>query len=330
MNKQASKPVKRLSPCFRAAVLSLAFVAPLPTETVQAQSSVSEEEAYAIGVNAYLYFYPLVTMDITRKQLSNVEPGKGLGGPMNTFANIPAYPTADMRVVVRPNFDTLYSSGWLDLTNEPMIVSVPDTGGRYYLLPMLDMWTDVFASPGWRTKGTQAGNFISIPAGWRPDLRDRLIEEFNLPKDTQRIDAPTPYVWIIGRTKTDGPQDYDAVHKIQAGYKITPLSQWGKAPETPEVKIDPAIDMKTPPKIQVDTMPGDKFFAYAAELLKVYPPHVTDQPIIAQMKRYLSIEVGKSFDIANVDPAVKEALKRVPRGEAAPAWDYRRDLVPFA
>jgi hypothetical protein len=86
-------------------------------------------------------------MDVTRKQLSNVEPGKGLGGPMNSFANVLEYPPADMKVVVRPNFDTLYSSGWLDLTKEPVIVSVPDTGGRYYLLPMLDMWTDVFASP---------------------------------------------------------------------------------------------------------------------------------------------------------------------------------------
>ena len=111
-----------------------------------------------------------------------------------------------------------------------MVVSVPDTGGRYYLLPMLDMWTDVFASPGWRTTGTQAGNFLVAPPGWRPDLRDRFIEEFRLPKDTQRIDAPTPYVWIIGRTKTDGPPDYDAVHKIQAGYKVTPLSEWGKTP----------------------------------------------------------------------------------------------------
>jgi hypothetical protein len=71
----------------------------------------STEEARAIGVDAYLYFYPLVTMDLTRKQLTNVEPGKGgLGGPPNTFVNIPEYPGADMKVVVRPNFDTLYSS----------------------------------------------------------------------------------------------------------------------------------------------------------------------------------------------------------------------------
>ena len=201
---------------------------------------ITEQEVQAIGVDAYLYFYSLVTMDLTRKQLTNVEPGKGLGGPMNMFQNILTFPPADMRVVVRPNFDTLYSSAWLDLTKEPVVVSVPDTGGRYYLLPMLDMWTDVFASPGWRTTGTQAGHFLVTPLGWRPDLGDRLIEEFRLPKDTQRIEAPTPYVWIIGRTKTDGPTDYAAVHKIQAGYKVTPLSDWGKTPKPVEVKIDPA------------------------------------------------------------------------------------------
>ena len=134
---------------------------------------------------------------------------------------------------------------------------------------MLDMWTDVFASPGWRTTGTQAGNFIIVPPGWRPDLKDRLIEEFKLPKDTQRIDAPTPYVWVIGRTKTDGPPDYDAVHKIQAGYKVTPLSHFGKAPEPLQVKIDPTVDMKTPPKVQVDTMPAGKYFAYACRTTEV-------------------------------------------------------------
>jgi hypothetical protein len=275
--------------------------------TIAKAEPITEQQAHAIGVDAYLYFYSLVTMDLTRKQLTNVETGKGFGGPMNTFANVPAYPTAQDRAVVRPNFDTLYSSGWLDLTNEPMVVSMPDTSGRYYLLPMLDMWTDVFASPGWRTTGTQAQTLVIVPPGWRPDLRDRLIDEFKLPKNTQRMDAPTPYVWIIGRIKTDGPSDYDAVHKLQAALKITPLSQWGKRPEPVAFKPDPTVDMTTPPKLQVDRMPADEFFAYAAELLKLHPPHLTDQPIIAQLTK-IGIEPGKSFDMSKVDPVIQRGL----------------------
>jgi hypothetical protein len=273
--------------------------------------TITEQEAHAIGVDAYLYFYPLISMDITRKQSTNIEPGKEFAkGPMNMFVNVPAFPPADLKVVVRVNFDTLYSIAWLDLTKESQVVSAPDTGGRYYLLPMLDMWTDVFASPGWRTTGSQAGNFLITPPGWNGTV----------PAGMTRISAPTPYVWVIGRTKTDGPPDYDAVHKIQAGYKVTMLSDWGKTPKPVEVKIDPSVDMKTPPKIQVDTMPAAKYFAYAAELLKLHPPHLTDEPILAQMKR-IGIEPGKSFDIDTVSPAVKKALEGAPEaGQRLMEW----------
>lgn len=280
---------------------------------VGAQSKlISEQEAHAIATEAYIYFYPLVTMDLTRRQMTNVPAGKEMGfGPANTFNNVPAYPSATDKVVVRPNFDTLYSIAWLDLTKEPLMISVPDTNGRYYLLPMLDMWSDVFASPGWRTTGTQAQHFLVAPSGWRPDLRDRLVEEFRLPAGTQRINAPTSHVWIIGRTKTDGPQDYDAVHEIQSGLKVTPLSEWGRPPRQVEVKVDTNVDMKTPPKTQVDNMPGERYFAYAAELLKVNRPHLTDEPILARMKR-LGIEAGKSFNIDTAPAAVRAALEAAP------------------
>jgi hypothetical protein len=285
-----------------ALLLAATGLASLSSLAVSQATPITPEEAHAIGVDAYVYFYPLVTMDITRQQLTNVEAGKSeISGPMNMFTNIPEFPTADMRAVVRPNFDTLYSSGWLDLTKEPVIISAPDTDGRYYLLPMLDMWSDVFASPGSRTTGTQAGNFIIVPPHWTGAV----------PAEFTRIDAPTPYVWIIGRTKTNGPSDYEAVHKIQAGYKITPMSGWGKTPQPIETEIDPTIDMKTPPKLQVDNMPAAKYFARAAELLKLHPPHITDQPIIAQMKR-IGIEPGKSFDISSLDPAVQNALATAP------------------
>lgn len=268
----------------------------------------SEQQARDIALDAYLYLYPLVSMDVTRRQITNVDAGKGLGGPVNTMANIRAYPKAEDKAVVRPNFDTLYSTAFLDLRSGPMVVSVPDTAGRYYLLPMLDMWTDVFASPGWRTTGTQVGHFVLVAPGWQPDQRASLIADHKLPQDAQIIEAPTPYVWIIGRTKTDGPADYEAVHRIQDGYKVTPVSQWGRNPEPAPFKPDPSVDMKTPPKIQVDTMSSEQFFAYAAELLKVNPPHATDQPIIARMKR-IGLEPGKSFDAQKVDSAVRRGIE---------------------
>jgi hypothetical protein len=272
--------------------------------TLQAVGSIpalTADEARAIGVDAYIYFYPLVLMDLTRKQSTNILMPEFGKGPMNMFVNVPVYPPADFKGVVRSNFDTLYSIAWLDLTREPVVVSAPDTNGRYYLLPMLDMWTDVFASPGWRTTGTQAADFLITPPGWAGKV----------PEGLTRIAAPTPYVWVIGRTKTDGPADYDAVHKIQAGYKVAPVSRWGKPPEPVTVKNDPTADMKRPPMVQADTMAAGAYFTYAAELLKLHPPHITDQPIIAQMKQ-IGLEAGKSFDFDRLDPLVKQALESAP------------------
>ena len=210
-----------LGRCFAAAFAACAVAAP---SLCAAQSApVTAEEARAISIDAYVYFYPLVTMDVSRKQFTNIEPGKEFGkGPMNTFVSVPEYPPANFKGVVRPNFDTLYSLAWLDLTKEPAVISAPDTAGRYYLLPMLDMWTDVFASPGWRTTGTQAGHFLVTPPGWTGAV----------PAGVTRISAPTSYVWIIGRTKTDGPPDYEAVHKIQArlqGHAALRLGQGAEA-----------------------------------------------------------------------------------------------------
>jgi len=132
-----------------------------------------------LGVEAYLYLYPLVTMEVSRRQMTNIAAGKLPGrAPMGQFAHVPAFPAADFRAVVRPNFDTLYSSAWLDLSGGPVVVSLPDTGGRYYVFPVYDMWTDAFAAPGWRTTGTGEQHYALVPPGWpggasRPDRRRR-------------------------------------------------------------------------------------------------------------------------------------------------------------
>jgi hypothetical protein len=271
-----------------------------------AATSITEQEARELGVEAYLYFYPLVLMDAQRRQMINVEPGKKDGfGPMNMFNHYRTLPTAEFPTP-GPGFDYLYSMAWLDLTREPMVVSAPDTNGRYYLLEMVDMWNDAFAAPGKRNTGTAAVQFAVVPQCWTGKL----------PVGLRRIDAPTPYVWVLGRTLINGPADYDAVHRIQDGYAITSLSQWGQPPRAVEFTPDPTVDMQTPARDQIHGMSAEAFFACAAELLKLHPTHVTDWNIVARMER-IGIERGQSFDAARLDPAVRHGLEAVPEAALA-------------
>lgn len=256
--------------------------------------------AEAIGVEGYIYLYPLVLMDVTRLQMTNTESVSHapLRTPADTFLNIPEFPPAEFRVVVRPNFDTLYSIAFLDLRVEPRIVSVPAAAGNYYLLPMYDMFGEVFACPGTRTTGEEAGDFAVVGPGWSG----------NLPAGVRRYDAPTRWVWIVGRTEAS-VATYDRVHAFQAGLKITPLSQWGREPATVVGTVDPSVDNVTEPLRQVFGMDAASFFAYASRLLLEHRPHPHDYPVLDRLAR-IGFHVGEQFDVDRADPDVRAALTR--------------------
>lgn len=270
------------------------------------------DEIYTVAKEAYFYAYPIVSMDVTMRQVTNVLDASSINmrAPFNQFAHVRSYPRADEKDVVRFNFDTLYSFSWLDLSQEPMILSVPDTQGRYYLLPMIDMWTDVFAVVGSRTTGTKAGTYAIVPPGWSGTL----------PEGVTPIVAPTPMLWIIGRTQTNGPSDYANVHKVQDGYKLTPLSQWGKDYTPPtNMPIDPAIDNTTPPLVQVNKLDGVAMLTRLMDLMAKYPPHPNDYPILFRLQRF-GLEPGKPFDAKSLNPetiaiinkAAQDALTEMP------------------
>jgi hypothetical protein len=251
------------------------------------------DDLRTLSYEAYVYFYPLVTMDVTRLQAVNSPIGSTPGsGPPNRFSHMRAFPTADFRAVVRPNFDTLYSSAWLDLTAGPVKLTAPDTADRYYMLPCIDMWTDVFANPGKRTTGTDAAEWVIVGPGHTGEL----------PAGLPVINAPTPHVWIIGRTQTNGVADYPAVHRVQDGYVITPLG----APA--EHAVDPDYDVATEPLKIVNGMAALDFFEYAATLLSVNPPHLTDVSQLARIA-LLGIETGKPFDASRFSAAEKAEIE---------------------
>lgn len=263
------------------------------------EAAAKEAEALKAGVEAVVYGLPLVIMDITKNKLTNVAKPETLAAPLNQFVHVREFPDASFKDVVRANVDTLYSSACLDLAQEPIVLTVPDTKDRYYLMPMLDAWTNIFASPGKRTTGTKAGNFAITGPGWSGTL----------PKGVTELKSPTNMVWLIGRTQTNGPKDYAAVRKIQDGYKLVPLSAFGKPYTQPEGTVDPSIDMKTPPVEQLEKMSTETFFNRLASLLQSNPAPESEAPILEKLKA-IGVVPGEKFEPFKLDPAVARGLEK--------------------
>ncbi|HTQ51311.1 MAG TPA: DUF1254 domain-containing protein [Candidatus Acidoferrales bacterium] len=260
------------------------------------------EEAHRIALDAYEYGYSLVTMEYTRRVMTNVrEPNFG-HAPMGWLLKSRTYPDASYKVVTAPNADTLYTTAWIDVSKEPYILSLPDADGRYYLMPMLDGWTDVFQVPGKRTTGTGPQKYAITGPGWTGTLPEGVVE----------YKSPTAMVWILGRIYCTGtPEDYDAVHKMQDEISLVPLSSYGQSYSPPAGEVDPTIDMVTPVRDQVNALNTEEFFNVLAKLMKDNPPTAADAPIVADMAR-LGIVPGQPFDASQLSPEVQQAIEDVP------------------
>jgi len=287
-----------------------------PDLTPPAQpAGLSEAEAREIGIDAYVYGYPLVTMEMTCRVMTNVAAPEATRAPMGQLVRTREYPDASYRDVTAPNADTLYTIVWLDVGKEPWVLSIPDMHDRYFLFPMLDGWTDVFQVPGKRTTGTGAQKYAITGPGWKGTLPDGVTE----------YKSPTSTVWILGRIYCTGtPDDFKAVHELQDQCTVVPLSSYGKPYTPPEHKVDPSIDMKTAVRDQVNRMDAASYFKLLAALMKDNPPAAEDAPLIAKLAK-IGLVPGQDFDASKLDPAVVKGLQDVPKLGIAKIMGYFKE-----
>jgi hypothetical protein len=275
--------------------------------------ALTADEAQAIAEDAYIYGYSLISVEMSRKVITNVETPTTTRAPMGQFANLREYPTAAYRDVTAPNADTLYSNAFVDVSEEPWIVSWPDMGDRYYVWEFYDAWVPVVFDPGSRTTGQDAQTYAITGPGWSGTL----------PEGMKEVKVPTSTIWILARTYSTGtPEDYKEVWTLQDQYKLYPLSAWGKDYTPPAGKVDPSVDMKRSVRDSVNALDAEGFFQWMNGLMVDNPPAPEDAPMVAKMAE-IGVAPGADFDLSTFEPDVAAAIEAAPKT----AWEKIADYT---
>lgn len=259
--------------------------------------------AFERGAMIYMFGYPLVVSDMTEgftiapEAIAAHRPG---AAPINHLAHMRTYPDPGFNLVTAPNSDTLYESAYLDLSQGPMLLHMPDMQGRWVEMALIDGWANMFASLGTRNHGFGEKTYAIVGPGWTGTL----------PTDVVRVDSPTSLVWLIGRTYTAGEADFNAVHKIQDQYVLRPLSPAGTADSVPADSVTPTrhMNIDTPVIDQVAAFSTSDFFGRLARLMTNNPPAPADAPMVASLAAF-GIEAGKPFDIDALSTAKRRGLE---------------------
>lgn len=284
-----------------------AGLARAPARSAPSQAeALTPEDAQKIAIDAYVYGYALMTSEITRRAFVNVTAPspRTLQAPMGQLVSQPMYPPADYKGVTAPNADTLYSVGFVDVSDEPWIFSYPDMHGRYFLFPIYSLWTEVLASPGARTLGTGAQTIAITGPGWSGSLPKGV---------TQVVTAPTGTVFMIGRVYADGSAEgYASVHALQRAFKLTPLHAWGEDYAPSAGTVEPHAP--SPKEIVRDLIAGmdtQSYFGTLASVMGKNPPVLaSDQPMVAEMAK-IGLVPGQAFDLSKLGQPMQAALKDV-------------------
>lgn len=294
-------------------IISMVWAIP---STMAAQ--LKDDELTTLVKKAYIYSFPVYEMYRMRQGLV-YDRTNPIRADLNHFGHLRELKDHTARRVTTPNNDTINSYAVLDLSQEPIILSVPDTAGRYYSLAFMDFFTNNFAYVGRRTTGTKAGSYVIVGPAWRGET----------PAGLPVIKSPTNTVYLMGRTLVNDQADLSKVHRIQDQYKLTAYSVWTKTGES-KVKTD----LNNPP-LAPDPKDPWNFFQIVNLGLTENPPPADEAPLMAEFAE-IGVGPNQKFDPNRfseeqrkvVLAALQAAAKEIPAGMADMAkllkqgWSY--------
>lgn len=313
MNRVSSN-VSHTFPLSRLFQLSLIIIVSLLLSSCQSETSTISTAEKQVEINAdellttlgeaYLYGYPLVLMDLTKQAVTNVvEPHPTFASaPINQLGHYQTFPDHTMKRVVKPNVDTYYSTAWLDLAKEPILFTMPGTD-RYYLIPLIDAYSNVFASPGTRTNGTADQQLLIAGPDW----------EGTVPDGYTLIKAPTEMVWLLGRVQVNSPEDGATVVKsIQESMDLRPLSALGKSDYTPPKGVVNANYEDMIPVKAIQTLSTKDYFNRLTTLMAQNAPPKADLDFIKKVEE-IGLIAGKEFDLSSDNFILNTKMKVLPK-----------------
>jgi hypothetical protein len=256
-------------------------------------------EATALAKEAFLFGLPPVYLGMQIRINGNTPDTSGSCPPFNRFTHRREFPDAGRREAVGINADTLYSFAQLSLAKEPVVLSVPEMGARYWIMQLVNLWNDVPHAPGSRTLDGNGGHFAITGPGWKG----------RLPRGLTEMKAGTNLAILIGRTYVSGDGDFSEAHRLQDQYRLTPLSRWGRAfPAPGKPRPDPEVDVMTPVTQQIMAIGPQAFYSSLNALLEGNPPYPADKPVLERLER-IDVKPGVTFDLEAFPEEIRLAIE---------------------
>jgi hypothetical protein len=281
----------------RGFVGGIAVLPALHFSAARAQAGISPAEARAIAKEAYIYGFPIVDNYRIQHAYWMDKTNPEYKGPFNQIWNSARVFTPADKAIQTPNSDTPYSFIGADLRSEPLVLTVPAIEKeRYFSVQLIDYYTFNFDYIGTRATGNGGGSFLLAGPGWKGATPKGIKKVFRCETE---LAIPTY------RTQLFNPEDIDNVKKVQAGYKVQPLSAFLGQPAPIAA---PAIDF-IKPLTPAEEKTSLQFFNILNFVLQFCPTVPSEKALMARFAK-IGVGAGKTFDASKLSPEMKTAIEQ--------------------